>query len=499
MSPAGRHSPADPARSASRYSSAFLNGSEVHAVLSKLPMGEPMAVPPLALAPRRPTTDQTLMMALGLSKKVLQEQDFELDQRLRQLPSGPLISLHQESMIQHVLNSQSKYNTNTLIAGCPILSVPDLVRGGSGSPEQDGGFNPITTLLLQSIPMALPLIEAEASAFAMRLSNPRIGEKVDLKPLLDDLACRVLTRLILPATPPEAVQALIKATMPVQENGILNDLARLPSHTAINDKLKTLSLSLNLRLLRSRLADAMKTMRKPEIAESLTGLNRQDVLLRLLHPRNGPRPDDIQITRILHSLFGGLRDQLRTILLWTFGLLAHQDQIRHICEMEADLLAKAKAPITTVLEQALFIKAAIEESWRLYPPVPAMVWKLKKDDKIGRISLNAGSHVCIVPYVLHRHKDFWDHGDTFNPARFLGTHRKHIKPYSYMPFGAGTPHCPNGAILLPIMTIIMLTTLHRLRVAAPPKIALPAPLLQKWIEPADPIFVTPAPRLHETG
>ena len=79
--------------------------------------------------------------------------------------------------------------------------------------------------------------------------------------------------------------------MPAQENGILHDLARLPSQTAFNEQIKKVSRAIELRLLRLRLSDAMQTMKKPEIAESLSGLNKQDVLLRLLHLRNGPKPD----------------------------------------------------------------------------------------------------------------------------------------------------------------------------------------------------------------
>ena len=499
MSPSGRHSSADHFRSAPQLSSAFAAGSEAHAKLAKLPVGEPMDVPQIALAPRRPSTDQTLLMALGLNKTILQEQDFELDQRLRQWPSGPLIFLHQEHMIQHVLNSQSKYNAATQIAGSPVLSIAEGLRGPTGQSGQAASTNPITSLLLKSVSMALPLIEAEASALAMRLLNPQLAPKLDLAPLMDDLACRVLTRLILPATPPEAVEALIKATMPVQETGILNDLARLPSQTAFSERMRAASKSLKLRLLRQRLADAMTTMRKPAIAESLTGLNGQDLLLQLLHLRTQPRPDDALITRLLYGVFGGLRDQLRTMLIWTFGLLAHQNQFRHLCEMEADILAQSQAPIPVLLEQATFVKAAIEESWRLYPPVPALVWKLKKDDKIGRISLKAESHVCISPYVLHRHKDFWDQGGAYHPARFLGSHRKTIKPYGYMPFGAGTPQCPNGAIFMPVMTMILLSVLRRIHVSAPPKTALPAPLLQNRIEPARPVFLTITPRPQHNG
>ena len=483
-------------KSTHKASPGYAAGLEAHPTLSALPLGTPLLAPALPLAPRRPSSDQALMMAWGLSTLFLQEQDFELDQRLRQLPSGAMIFLHQEKMLHHVFDVQKKlYNSTTQIAGAPVLALRDPDHPPARPKDDKPDTDLITTHLLKTLPMALPLIEAEAGLFALHLLAPRDGQTINLNKAMDDLACRVLTRLVLPATPPDAIHALIKATAPTRETGVLSDLARLPVQSMLSAQWKNRSRALKIHLLRRRLATTMKTMRIPAVADTMTGLNGQDLLLQLVNAQTKPKMSDKHIVQTLHVVFGDLRHQLRTMLIWTFGLLAHQTQFRHICEMEADMLAHSQAPIAALLKQAAFTKAAIEESWRLYPPVPVMAWKLTQDDKIGRISVKAGSHVAIAPYILHRHKDFWANGDCYDPARFIGKQRKTIKPFGYMPFGdsmAGSDRtlCPNAALFLPVMTMILLSVLHRIRLAPPTKTELPQPVLRTRIEPSQSVFLT---------
>ncbi len=474
----------------------YAAGLDAHPSLSQLPLGEPLDAPALPLAPRRPTTDRTLLMAWGLNKSFLQEQDFELDQRLRQLPSGAMMFLHQETLLHHVFDVQKKlYNSQTLLAGAPVLTLgaQDPVPARRSADQPDNAL--VTAILLKTLPMALPLIEAEARLFAAHMLGPRHGQKINLTHAMDDLACRVLTRLILPATPPEAILAIVKATEPRPDTGILNDLARLPVQSRLSSQWKHSKQSMHIELLRRRLSTTIKTMRKPAVAQSMTGLNGQDVLLQLVSGQTKPKLTDRQIVQTLHAVFGGMRHQLRTMLVWTFGLLTHQAQVRHICEMEADLLADTKVPLPMLLEQAAFTTATIEEGWRLYPPVPVMVWKLLLDDKIGRVSIKAGSHVSVSPYVLHRHKDFWHHAHRFDPARFMGSQRAAIKPYAYLPFGETmTGHdralCPNIALFQPVMTILLLSILHRIRFVPLPDTPLPQPVLRQQIEPSKPVFMT---------
>ena len=505
MSPVGLSSSAVSLKSGHKAHSVYAAGLEAHPSLMQLPLGEPLDAPALPLGPRRPSSDQALMMAWGLNKTFLQEQDFELDQRLRQLPSGAMIFLHQENMLHHIFDVQKKlYNTTTQIAGWPVLTLGDPDRPAARGTANKPDTSLVTNLLLKTLPMAMPLIEAEAGLFATHLLSPRHGQKIDLAKAMDDLACRVLTRLVLPATPPEAIQALISATAQTRETGILTDLARMPSQSLLSTHWKSGLQRLEVNLLRRKLATTLKTMRMPSVAESMTGLNSQDVMLQLASSPTKPKWSDTQITQIIHAVFGGLRHQLRTMLIWTFGLLAHQTQIRHICEMEADILAYSQAPSATLLEPAAFTRAAIEESWRLYPPVPVMAWTLLQDDKIGRISIKAGSHVSVAPYVLHRHKDFWTDANRFNPTRFLGQNRTAIKPYAYMPFGQNRTgmnkdFCPNTALFLPVMTMIVLSMLHRIRLTPPADTRLPAPVLQTRIEPSKPVFMTINARIAESA
>jgi len=504
MSQAGLPSSVKSLKSGHKAASAYAAGLDAHPSLSQLPLGDPMEAPALPLAPRRPTSDRSLLMAWGLNKTFLQEQDFELDQRLRQLPSGALMFLHQDKLLHHVFDGQKKlYNATPLMAGAPVLTLGELdsapARRTSGQPDS----SLVTGILLKTLPMALPLIEAEARLFATHMLGPRQGQKINLTQAMDDLACRVLTRLILPATPPEAILAVVKATEQRQETGILNDLARLPVQSRLSSQWKSSKQSIEVQLLRRRLSTTIKTMRKPAVAQSMTGLNGQDVLLQLVSGQLKPKLTDNQIVQTLHAVFGGLRHQLRSMLIWTFGLLAHQAQFRHICEMEADLLADTKVPLAMLLEQAAFTTAAIEECWRLYPPVPVMVWKLLLDDKIGRISIKAGSHVAVSPYVLHRHKDFWPHAHRFDPARFMGSQRAAIKPYAYLPFGehkTGSDRalCPNTALFQPVMTILLLSILHRIRFVPLPDTPLPQPVFNTQIEPSKAVFMTINTRIAET-
>ncbi len=466
------------------------------AALADLPRGTPLQASQVRLAPRRPSSDQNLLMALGLNRDFLQEQDFELDQRLRQLPSGPFLFLHQESMLQHVLEQQKRlYNAQSLIAGHSLLVMPDRkaepVRPPAGQPD----LALLTNLLVQALSTALPLLDAEANLFAAHQLAPQAGRKINLNTALDELACRTLARLIVPAAPPDAVQALIKATDTAPTLGILNQLARLPLQSKLHQHAQTLQTRLQHRLLTRRLATLMKTLRLPDIAESLTGLNGQDLLLHLMRTQKQTKMSDLTVVAYLHGLFAELRQQLRSTLIWTVSLLAHQPAYRHICEMEADILAQAQAPISTLLDHALFTKAAVLESLRLYPPVPVKVWKLSQDDKIGRISIKAGSHVAVSPYVLHRHKDFWLDADLFDPSRFLTPAGKKSKPHAFMPFATPFQTCVHHDLIVPLATLMILALSHHIRLTPTAERSLPPPLLCAQTVPAQPVLMTISPRL----
>jgi len=77
------------------------------------------------------------------------------------------------------------------------------------------------------------------------------------------------------------------------------------------------------------------------------------------------------------------------------------------------------------------------------------------DDELAGHQVRRGDLVSIWPYVLHRHRAWWDEPDAFDPERFLGDRRAKMHRYQYLPFGAGPRVCV-GARFATVEALIVL-------------------------------------------
>ena len=66
---------------------------------------------------------------------------------------------------------------------------------------------------------------------------------------------------------------------------------------------------------------------------------------------------------------------------------------------------------------------------------------MKEADTLGDYTLPAGSDVVINTYVLHRHPDFWENPEGFDPTRFLPENREGQHRFAYLPFSRGLRFC----------------------------------------------------------
>jgi cytochrome P450 len=71
-------------------------------------------------------------------------------------------------------------------------------------------------------------------------------------------------------------------------------------------------------------------------------------------------------------------------------------------------------------------------------PIPRMA---TRTDEVQGFRVPRGDIVVLVPYVTHRHPDFWVDPDKFQPTRFLPPRRAGISRWAYFPFGAGQRKC----------------------------------------------------------
>jgi cytochrome P450 len=184
-----------------------------------------------------------------------------------------------------------------------------------------------------------------------------------------------------------------------------------------------------------------------------------------------------------------LRDQVLTMLLvghettasalaWTFYLLASHPWAWARLKEEVDRVLGGRVPAHDDLPDLVWTRQAFEESMRLYPPVWLIPRRAIADDEVGGYSIPAGSEVLISPYVLHRHPDYWERPDEFDPERFSAEPAEKRRRYTYLPFGAGPRACVGSALASMEALLILAMVAQRCRLELVPGFeVVPEPLL----------------------
>ena len=127
-------------------------------------------------------------------------------------------------------------------------------------------------------------------------------------------------------------------------------------------------------------------------------------------------------------------------LAWTWYLLSQAPEVEARLHAELTTVLNGRAPTQADLPALVNTRAVIEESLRLYPPVPLLAREALWDEKLRSRDVRAGSLVIVVPWLLHRHRRYWENPDHFMPARFMPgapSPDRHV----YVPFSVGPRVC----------------------------------------------------------
>jgi cytochrome P450 len=110
----------------------------------------------------------------------------------------------------------------------------------------------------------------------------------------------------------------------------------------------------------------------------------------------------------------------------------------------------------------------LQESLRLYPPVWVIPRDAIKADRIGGCRISAGSTILISPYITHRHPDFWENPEAFDPDRFLPGAASDRPRHAYFPFGGGPRLCMgvDMAMMEMMLIMVMVAQRHRIHLAS---------------------------------
>jgi cytochrome P450 len=221
---------------------------------------------------------------------------------------------------------------------------------------------------------------------------------------------------------------------------------------------------------------------------------RSDLLALLLAARDeetGAPMSDRELRDQVLTLFVAGHETTATALAWTWHLLATHPSVAAKLRAELASVLAGRAPTVEDLPQLVYTRMVIDETLRLYPPAWATSRNPVVDDEIGGFRIPAGSLVLLSPYVTHRHPEFWDRPEAFDPERFAPGRAATRHRFAYFPFGGGPHLCIGETFALTEATLVLATLAQRCRLASVPgHVVEPAPMVT--LRPRGGLPMTPA-------
>jgi cytochrome P450 len=126
---------------------------------------------------------------------------------------------------------------------------------------------------------------------------------------------------------------------------------------------------------------------------------------------------------------------------WTLFLLSEQPELQAQAAAEAQAALAAGEDDADLPERLPLLRRILEESMRIYPPVPRFDRQALAADRLGEAEVAAGDIVSIWPWLLHRHRALWDDPDAFDPERMRPEAKASRHRFQYIPFGGGPRLC----------------------------------------------------------
>ena len=180
-----------------------------------------------------------------------------------------------------------------------------------------------------------------------------------------------------------------------------------------------------------------------ELVHERTGNPEGDFLDRLIHALQERFPADEAAALALDNaatFYLAGHETTANVLTWTTYLLSEQ------WELQEQAAAEARAAVVGgadggLIERLPLLRRVLEESMRLYPPVPRFDRQALAPDTLAGASIAPGDIVSIWPWLSHRHKKLWDDADAFDADRFLPERKAALHRFQYVPFGGGPRVC----------------------------------------------------------
>ncbi|XP_018624613.1 cytochrome P450 714C2-like isoform X2 [Nicotiana tomentosiformis] len=169
---------------------------------------------------------------------------------------------------------------------------------------------------------------------------------------------------------------------------------------------------------------------------------------------------------------------------WCLVLLSVYPEWQNRVRSEVIEVCKGQLPDHDMIFRMKQLTKVINETLRLYTPVPVLPREAFADMKFGDICIPKGLNIWLLATTLHTDPKVWGpNANEFNPDRFEnGVAGACTHPYLYMPFGSGVRICVGQNFALLELKILISLLLSHFSFSLSPKY-VHSPTYRVVIEP----------------
>lgn len=202
-----------------------------------------------------------------------------------------------------------------------------------------------------------------------------------------------------------------------------------------------------------------------------SGEQNEDLLSLLMQARDedtGEGMSDKQLRDEVMTLLIAGHETVANALAWAWYLLSQHPEIEQRLHSELDQQLAGRTPTLEDLSQLPYTKMVFEEAMRLYPPVWIIMRKSTGEDRIGDYHIPANTYILWSTYAMHRHPDFWEQPEVFNPENFSAEQVASRPRHAYIPFSHGPRICIGNTFAMVEAQLILATIARRYRLSLVP-------------------------------
>lgn len=262
------------------------------------------------------------------------------------------------------------------------------------------------------------------------------NKKVDLFPIMSELAFNVVAKSLFQFSIPEEKLNRIKFIIEEVQNFLIKEI-RLPHKAwwfSVSGQVKK-----HLALAEENNSIIQEIIE--ERTNSRTEVN--DLLNMLLETRYEDTGEGMSVKQLIDEikiLFIAGHETTANALTFTLHLLGNNQEVQQKVFDEITKIESETDDVVEQLQRMTYTNAVLNESMRLYPPAWITDRQNVEDDTLAGFNIKKDTLIGVSFYELHRNPKYWENPHAFNPDRFLGEQRKQSMQYFY-PFGAGPRMC----------------------------------------------------------